>query len=454
MVVGPFALLPLSHAIGRTSTIFWSTLLVMVCNIWAASMTKSSQYAPYLVSRFFAGFGGTVPAALGPRILLDLFFIHERGRAFSVFTLSYLLGTLAVPTVGCFVASQTHWPIMFWWTIPFLGLALILTVAFMEETGFERDGQTKYPRQPKSFVANRIATFLPGSRVVPNCTLAETVSPTFSGRNIMRLLTIRQVDIFVNCLILMVTPVSLAIGLYGLISYGAALMQATMQATFLLEPVKDGGYGFELLQLAEGEYQQFKCFVLYLLSSPDKPALVSISGWIGILAAFIYTQLVSDRVPIWICRKHGGIWKNEYRLQCMWFPGLIVLPIGLGLFGVSVKNHWNPAMLALSYFMTMFGANAATSIISNYLSESFPQFPAECGIFLSAYRLILGLASGFFIQPWAGKVGVAWTFGTAAFLSAFAFLFIILLLWKGPAIRQIKLTHSLSPSNEGSKLML
>ena len=54
----------------------------------------------------------------------------------------------------------------------------------------------------------------------------------------------------------MFTPVSIAIGLYGLISYGAALMQATMQATFLLEPLEDGGYGFELTQLAEGQWQQ------------------------------------------------------------------------------------------------------------------------------------------------------------------------------------------------------
>ena len=182
MVVGPFALLPLSHTIGRTSTIFWSTFLVFVCNIWAASMTKSSQYAPYLVSRFFAGFGGTVPSTLGPRILLDLFFIHERGRAFSVFTLSYLLGTLAIPTVGCFVASHTNRAVMLLGCLPIVGLALILTVAFLEETGFEREGQTRYPRQSKSFVDNRIATFLPGNRVVPACTLAENVSIAFSSQ--------------------------------------------------------------------------------------------------------------------------------------------------------------------------------------------------------------------------------------------------------------------------------
>ena len=179
MVVGPFALLPLSHVIGRTSTIFWSTLLVFISNIWAACMTKPSQYTPYLISRFFAGFGAPVPSALGPRILLDLFFIHERGRAFSVLTLSYLLGTLVIPTVGCFVASQTgNWPIIFWWTIPFLGLALVLTIAFIKETGYERDGQKKYPRQPDSFVANRVATFLPGKKVIPSHTPREIVSPT------------------------------------------------------------------------------------------------------------------------------------------------------------------------------------------------------------------------------------------------------------------------------------
>ena len=32
-------------------------------------------------------------------------------------------------------------------------------------------------------------------------------------------------------------------------------MQANMQAIFLLEPIKAGGYGLELEQLAEGEHQ-------------------------------------------------------------------------------------------------------------------------------------------------------------------------------------------------------
>ena len=48
----------------------------------------------------------------------------------------------------------------------------------MEETGYDREGKGGYPVQPESFVANRVATFLPGNRIVPRATTAETVSST------------------------------------------------------------------------------------------------------------------------------------------------------------------------------------------------------------------------------------------------------------------------------------
>ena len=148
----------------------------------ATKAHRSIHNHSYLASRFFAGFDATVSSsALGPKILIDLFFIHERGGAFAVFPIAFLLGTLVVPTVGCFIASQTDSPIMFRWTIPFLGSALVLTVTFMEETGYEREGWVEHPHPPKSPLSERIATFLPDLRVVPACTLAEAVSSTSSA---------------------------------------------------------------------------------------------------------------------------------------------------------------------------------------------------------------------------------------------------------------------------------
>lgn len=257
-----------------------------------------------------------------------------------------------------------------------------------------------------------------------------------------------QIRVFLNCLILTVTPVTILIGLYGLISFGSFLMQATMQATFLLQPTEEHGYGFKLAQLAESKY---RCSSAAISLNTNKLS-VSISGWIGVLAAVAYTQFVSDRLPLAICKRRGGVWRNEYRLQCMWLPGLIVLPIGLGLFGAAVKYHWSPALLALSYFMTTAGSCGTTSIITNYLIECFIDLPAECGVVLSGYRLLFGLATGFFIAPWSEAVGVAWAFGTAAFLSVLAMAFIGLLVWKGPLFRAMQLAD-LGSSKEGSKLM-
>ena len=139
-------------------------------------MTKSTQFIPFLLSRLFAGLCGAIPSVFGARIIFDMFFVHERGRAFSAFHISFLLGVLGIPTLGAFSSADVDWPIMFWWTIAILGLSLVMVFLFLEETGYDRDGKSVYPVQPDSFLSNRIATFLPGTKVVPHTTLAETVS--------------------------------------------------------------------------------------------------------------------------------------------------------------------------------------------------------------------------------------------------------------------------------------
>jgi hypothetical protein len=40
-----------------------------------------------------------------------------------------------------------------------------LVFVFLPEVGFTREGGRIYPTQPKGFVANRMATFFPGTKV-------------------------------------------------------------------------------------------------------------------------------------------------------------------------------------------------------------------------------------------------------------------------------------------------
>ena len=138
-------------------------------------MTQSNQYDAFVISRLFAGMLGSVPSILGASFITDLFFLHERGRAFLIFSLIFLLGAVAGPTLGGFIVEHVDWPVEFWWTVGLQGLALVLVFLFLEETGFNCDGGLAYPARPGSFMADRIATFFLGIKVVPAMNRSELV---------------------------------------------------------------------------------------------------------------------------------------------------------------------------------------------------------------------------------------------------------------------------------------
>lgn len=72
---------------------------------------------------------------------------------------------------------------------------------------------------------------------------------------------------------------------------------------------------------------------------------------------------------------------------------------------------------------------------------------------LNFFRLILGLAVPFFVDPWVAKVGTGWVFGMMAFFAIFAFSLTGLLAWKGEWIRQYSFP-SLRKSGDGTQLIV
>lgn len=178
----------------------------------------------------------------------------------------------------------------------------------------------------------------------------------------------------------------------------------------------------------------------------------SFSSWAGLIAAQLYGHLANDRLPLWICKRRGGIWKPEYRLHCLWFPALFMLPIGLGLFGAALQYRVHFMVLALGTFLTVFGSMACAPILTNYLIECFTHLPSECAVIMNAYRLTFGLTTSFYIDPWVASVGDGWVFGMSAFFCIFSFIFVILLMWKGSSVRQIQFKQ-LASSEEGTKLV-
>jgi MFS family permease len=138
-------------------------------------MTGKDQYGAYIASRYFSGFFGTVVSVLGPKYLTDMFFLHQRGRAFTILHLALNFGASAGPTFSGLIAADNYWPVEYWWSVGLTAATLVLIFLFLEETGYDRGEGGVNPQPARTFLANRVQTFFPGSKVVKPATVGQTV---------------------------------------------------------------------------------------------------------------------------------------------------------------------------------------------------------------------------------------------------------------------------------------
>jgi MFS family permease len=176
MAAGGFLFFPLSHAVGRSSAIFWSLVGTLLSQIWAALMIHRNNYNAFIVSRVFGAFFGVITALLGPGILVDMFYLHQRGRAFTVFHCCFSFGTVAGPTLSAFVGASGSWTGAYWWTAGLVGGTLVPVFWFLENTTWDRGINAINITAPEGFLANRLATLCFGTKVMPKTSLVGTVS--------------------------------------------------------------------------------------------------------------------------------------------------------------------------------------------------------------------------------------------------------------------------------------
>ena len=163
-----------------------------------------------------------------------------------------------------------------------------------------------------------------------------------------------------------------------------------------------------------------------------------------LIAAEIFGIFASDRIPLWASRRlTKGVWYPEYRLWNLVVPGLLS-PIGLGIFGASLEYHYHYMLLAFGNFLVTSSALVSLPILVNYVVECCVSSATEVAVIMNVYRLALGLALPFFIDPWSDAVGKGWLFGMAAFFSLFSALLVALLAWKGRTLRRFTIKGIIS----------
>ena len=119
---------------------------------------------------------GSIPSAVGGGIILDIFFLYDRGKAFLCYEVSILLGSTSGPTFSGFIINSQSWNVCFWWTVPLLAISAAAVFFLAEETNYDRKRCAMPVSIPRGYIASRIATFIPGTAITPKSSVRDFVS--------------------------------------------------------------------------------------------------------------------------------------------------------------------------------------------------------------------------------------------------------------------------------------
>lgn len=92
-----FIWVPLSRGLGRRPVAIITTIITMASCIWRA---KATTYNSFLGASILCGIGASPGETLGPIIIADISFLHERGRWMGLYQWSFWSG-LMVRSAEC-----------------------------------------------------------------------------------------------------------------------------------------------------------------------------------------------------------------------------------------------------------------------------------------------------------------------------------------------------------------
>ncbi|MCJ1377711.1 hypothetical protein MMC17_000807 [Xylographa soralifera] len=382
--LGPFIIAPLSEIYGRLPVFHIANLLFTIFTIGGALSTNLSMLVTF---RFLNGV--TVASLiLGPGMVGDMFTQNTRGRPMAALNLPGLLGPLAGPFIGGYIAQVKGWRWTFW--------IITISISIFQAPALIIMRESYWPRILKSTSLKLQKAPPTGNFPRPEASHEEDKKALF------RQAIIRPFQI------LIFSPSALLLSFYSAIGYS---MLYIILVTINL--IYERAYGF----------------------SQGSAGLIYLASGLGMIAGVIVCGLTSDW---YLKRKSGtGEMKPEYRLPPL-ILGDIASVIGLVFYGWTAEYHCHWILPLIGTFFVGFGTMLSIVPVDSYLVDAFADYAASAvsgGVF---FRAILGA-----LVPLAGPaldatLGLGWGSSVLAF-TVLAFVPIpIILIRYGEWLRKHK----------------
>lgn len=388
--IAPFLWVPLSNKYGRRPVLLGTTLLAFVSILGSAYAKSFNQLIAARV------FNGLFPAAfaLGPAVVVDMFFVHQRGRAMGVFTVTTVNGSHIAPLLGGPIGQYLGWRWCFKFGAICDGVMFVVVLFCLPETLYVRPEVE--PQQQHSKPHYSTTAFIDGLKI-------HDRTPDTPLRWSQFVLPICR---------LAMNPHVVFPALYYATQYGfASILPAVTVASIFNKEFK-----WDTLQIGLGY-----------------GGALTIGGSLGELAA----GLVLDAIVKKEMRKRIDF-QPEIRLRAIWH-GEILVPAGLLIYGFTMqyKTFWVGPLMGMG--IAAFGLQVITTTCYTYATDCRREQSNDIAQLFNFIRQTFGFTFAFYAVDLCNRIGYQFTFLLFAILgSVVAFIPILGLIWRGRQLREKK----------------
>ncbi|KAF2679808.1 MFS general substrate transporter [Lentithecium fluviatile CBS 122367] len=423
--VGNIFSMPLAISIGRRPVLLLSLIMLFISGILCAT---NQNFAWHLAARCVAAFSAAQCMALVLLIIQDIFFLHQRGRTFQLFSSFEVLLNSTLTIVSSYMVEALGWRSWYWLFTAVSGFCFVLAFFFVPETAYTRPLSAYMGTDPPEFVATTDEGNAPeeinrssdAPCIEPLTTLSERklnteiYEPRTFGSD-MRVFVVkpdfrRAITTWKQMCTIWVFPHVLWISLMNAFFQGTDIcIQITYGSTLVSPPYNWENTTVSLIQIGQ--------IIVALLSIP-------IIGWF------------SDALILREARKSKGVHEPEHRLPPLVAPLLICVLMTV-IYGFAVqypeKFHW--FAIAFTVNIWLFLLLAASTVGTTYLLDAHPARAGAILVVIPVTRGLVGFGISYHTVEYVSAIGAAKTFGI---LSGIMTIFGIVGLgfyWKGKRIR-------------------
>ncbi|PFH50474.1 hypothetical protein AMATHDRAFT_3957 [Amanita thiersii Skay4041] len=471
--LGPLLFTPVANVYGRRPVYLITILIGFVTAVGAAQATS---YGGLIAARAINGFGTSSSMSLGAGTVVDLFFVHQRGKAMGVFTLMLTNGAHLAPIIGGYVARDRGWRWCIWVGAILNGIGFLVCLFLLPETLFDRsllvETEPSTPIPSKSLDNDTQSSSQNSFDERPQFTLSVYLKRlwlwdlgyAYSGHNIgskgpRRKIRLRE--FIIEPMTMLKYPSVTFPALYYAVSYGYASFEPGLTMATLFTEI----YNFNVVRngLANGVSLLVGASLGELCSGPVTDSMMQRAR------RRAYEARANDR-------QSGSLDKDSSKEKTMMElvetssseeqdDGGAKIPAEVRLQDVSVENHF-PLFISLMvdlldgltiHFETTFIAPcigvaiacfgiAATATghevtTSAFASSKLPflmgnSFNTSPDYACSVFRQLFGLPIGFYAIPFGREIGFALASMVFAIICLVTFIPVLALMFRGAKWRK------------------